>query len=60
MNNESIGQERPHMRPPINANDITASGIYDSAYWKIDDEKFMGEDYEPIFPDEICGAPKQC
>lgn len=49
MNKES-SQERSIMPPPIRSNDITvARDPFSKQMWKEDDEKFMGEDYEPIF-----------
>lgn len=47
------GEARLNIKPPIRTNEITtAREPISKKMWKEDNEEFMGEDYEPIFPDE--------
>ena len=52
MNNEIIGEERAPIKPPIRTNEITSNREeFSKLLWKKDAEEFMGDDYEPIFPE---------
>lgn len=52
MNNEIVGEVRAPIKHPIRTNEITSNREeFSKSLWKKDEEEFIGDDYEPIFPE---------